>query len=916
MLTTRSTLQRIGLYALRLCEIGLLGLILAAVAGLALYRHYAQDLPDPATLAVHRPFETTRIYARDGQTLLYELFEDGQRTVVPLAEIPWSLKAATVAVEDAGFFTNPGVDLRGIVRALYLNREGQVLSGGSTITQQLVRNVLLPEAERSQQSYRRKIREAILAFRLSRQFSKDQILAMYLNEIYYGNMAYGVEAAAQSYLGRSARTLNLAEAALLAGLPQSPTNLNPVTNPQGARARQKVVLDLMVKQGFISQEQAAAASATPLSLRPAAVDIRYPHWVFYVRDQLERQFGPELVYRGGLRVVTTLDPQLQDLAQASARDQIAQLADRNATNAAVVVIDPRTSEILAMVGSVDYNNPAIDGQVNVALAPRQPGSALKPLVYAGALARDWTPATLIWDTPTDFGGGYRPENYDSRFRGPQRLRMALGGSLNIPAVKALEHVGLDAFLDLAQAMGITTLQDRDRYGLAVALGAGEVRLLDLTAAYTTFAGKGIARKPVAILRVTTGYGEALYSAVAEPGTPVFGQRSEQIAYLITHILSDNGARTPIFGPDSVMRLEGDRPAAVKTGTSNDFKDSWAIGYTPHLVVGAWVGNSDNTPMAEVAGANGAGQIWRAIMEAAHAGKPPQPFERPEGVVEAPICAATGRLANGCSDQVPEVFLSDRLPRDDQGQYVTMTLGRDGNCLATGATPKEERREVVFLVPPPEAREWALSSGLPRPPGAACAPPGEARATGVVTSSLAVAAIAAPAAGEVVGGAVTIQGSAAGQYFLSYGAGDSPSAWTPIASGPGGIARGFLGTWSTAGLAPGDYTLRLLVSLPGNPEQETRVKVRIDQKAVAVHILQPAPGTAVQQGRQVLLAAEASGPAVRVEFLVDDQVIGGQDGARASWGWNAFGAGQHTVVAVAITDSGERVRSQPLVIRVE
>src|SRR3712207_2623863 len=282
MARSRSPLHSIGLIALRLCELGLVSLIVAAVVGVALYRYYGDDLPDPAMLATHRPFETTRIFARDGQTLLYELFDSGQRTVISLADIPWSLKAATVAAEDADFLTNPGVDLRGIVRAIYLNREGQVVSGGSTITQQLVRNVLLPAHERGQQTYRRKVREAILAFRVSRHYSKEQILAWYLNEIYYGNMAYGVEAAAQSYFGHSARTLTLAESALLAGLPQSPTNLNPLLHGAAARARQKSVLELMVKHGYIAREQADAAYAETIQLRPAAVDIRYPHWVFYV----------------------------------------------------------------------------------------------------------------------------------------------------------------------------------------------------------------------------------------------------------------------------------------------------------------------------------------------------------------------------------------------------------------------------------------------------------------------------------------------------------------------------------------------------------------------------------------------------------------------------------------------------------
>lgn len=916
MLQQRSPLAWIGLIALRLCELALLGLILALIVGGALVRYYARGLPDPAALAARRPFETTRIYARDGQTLLYELFDSGQRTVIQLDEIPWALKAATIATEDAGFFTNPGVDLRGIVRAFYLNREGQVLSGGSTITQQLVRGVLLPPAERAEQSYRRKLREAILAFRLSRQFSKDQILKMYLNEIYYGNMAYGVEAASQSYFGHSAKTLTLAEAALLAGLPQSPTNLNPLLRPEAAKARQKTVLDLMVKAGYIDAGQAAAAYAQTIALRPAQVNIRYPHWVFYIRDLLERQYGPELVYRGGLKVVTTLDPAMQELAAQSAREQIAKLAARNARNAAVVITDPRTAEILAMVGSVDYNNAAIDGQVNVALAPRQPGSALKPIIYAGALAADWTPATIIWDTPTDFGGGYRPQNYDNQFRGPQRLRMALAGSLNIPAVKTLQHIGLQRFLDLAHAMGITTLQDRERYGLAVALGAAEVRLLDLTNVYTTFANQGLARQPMALLRVTTGYGEALPLPQAETPQPVFGSRSAQIAYLITDILSDNAARTPIFGPNSVMRLAGDRPAAVKTGTSNDFKDSWAVGYTPDLVVGVWVGNTDNTPMAEVAGANGAGQIWRAIMEQAHAGKPALPFARPEGIVEAPICASTGRPANGCSDQVAERFLADLTPNSDQSQYVTVTVGGAGNCLATDATPMSERRTAVFLQPPPEAREWARSAGLSQPPTVPCLPPGAPDATDVPTVPPAVAAITSPAAGEQIGGVVTVYGSAAGQYMLMYGLSAAPATWTTIVAGAGGVENGLLATWSTDALPGGAYVLRLIVALPGSPEQEARVPVNINHDALSVRLLQPAPDTVVRESSQLALAAEASGPAARLEFLVDDQLVGAGDGRNATTFWTAAGLGRHTIIAVAVGPDGQRVRSQPLIIKVQ
>jgi penicillin-binding protein 1C len=912
---TRSRLLWIGLLAIRVCELGLLALIIAGIAGVAVFRYYSQDLPDTASLASHRPFETTRIYARDGETLLYEVFDGGQRTLIPLADIPWAVQAATIAVEDAGFYTNPGVDLRGIVRAIYLNREGEVRSGGSTITQQLARNVLLPPGERTEQSYRRKIREAILAFRISREFSKDQILSMYLNEIYYGNMAYGIEAAAHEYLGRGARTLGLAEAALLAGLPQSPTELNPLLYPEQAKARQKIVLDLMVKAGFIDQAQANAAFAETIRLRPGSVDIRYPHWVFYVRDLLEREFGPDLLYHGGLRVTTTLDPRLQEIAMERARDEVAALADRNVHNAAVVVMDPTTAEILAMVGSVDYNNPAIDGQVNVALAVRQPGSALKPLVYAAALDADWTPATVIWDTPTDFGGGYRPENYDGTFRGPQRLRYALAGSLNIPAVKALQYVGLDRFLEIAHAMGITTLRDRERYGLAVALGAGEVRLLDLTTAYTAFAHGGLARPPVALLRVTTNQGETLLSAEPQDGRPVFGRRSAQIAYLISDILSDNAARAPVFGPESVMRLADDRPAAVKTGTSNDFKDSWAVGYTPDLVVGVWVGNNDNTPMQEVAGANGAGRIWRAVMELAHVDVEPRPFERPEGIVERPICASTGRLADGCPDQILERFLADVSTTDDGSDYITVTLGGDGSCLATEFTPPEEQRTAVFLRPPPDARDWLAGAAIPQPPTEPCPAPGVAQQSDDIAVPRSVAAIVSPRASEAVGGTVSIWGSAAGPYVLSIGEGENPSTWVSVAEGVGGVTNALLGAWNTESLAPGSYTLRLLVALPGNPQQDQRVVVRLAPDELAVRLILPTSGTVVRDTRSLLLAAETSGPAERVELLVDDQLVFGGDAPTITFEWTALGHGQHTIVAEAIGQDGTRVRSQPSIISV-
>jgi 1A family penicillin-binding protein len=911
---SRSPLGLLGLLLLRLCELALLGVVAGGLVGFAVFRYYSRDLPDPAQLATHRPFETTRIYARDGQTLLYEMFDAGQRIVVPLDQVPWAVKAATIATEDGDFYVNPGVDIRGIVRALYLNRQGSVMSGGSTITQQLARIVLLAPEERTEQSYSRKIREAILAFRLSRQFSKDQILSFYLNEVYYGNMDYGIEAAAQGYFGKSARDLSLPEAALLAGLVQSPTELNPLLYPEAAKARQQIVIDLMVKQGLITRQQGDEALAAPLTFQPGNVDIHAAHFVFYVRDQLERQYGADYLRRGGLRIITTLDPAIQGLAEQAASQHIAELQARNATNAAIVVIDPKTSEILAMVGSVDYNNPTIDGQVNVATSPRQPGSALKPIVYAAAMAKPggWTPATVIWDVPLDVNG-YRPMNYDSLFHGPQRLRYALANSFNIPAVKALQFVGVDAFIDLAHSMGITTLQERDTYGLAVALGAGEVKLLDLTAAYSTFANGGWARPPAAVLRVATNNGEVQYSYQPPQGMQTLGPNGEAVAYLISDILSDNDARTPMFGPNSVMRLPDDRPAAVKTGTSNDYKDSWAVGYTPSLTVGVWVGNSDNTPMQEVAGANGAGTIWRTIMERANEGKPPEPFARPSNVAEVPICRSTALVADGCADAVPERFIAGTEPRPQQGQYVTVTVGGDGSCLATDFTPVGERRQQTFLLAPPEARGF---SG-PQPPTQPCSAPASADGTATPDQPPAAAArISLPANGATLGGMINVRGTAAGMYTLSYGAGAAPTSWTPIANSLYAVSDGLLGVWDAASLPNGAYTLQLEVRLPGNPAQTTRITVQLNQGQLAVQLIQPAPDSKIAPDSRVQLQAEVKGPAASVEYLVDGQVVGRSDQPGAGWTWVASSRGRHTLTAVAVSADGQRVASSPVVVLVE
>ncbi len=806
-------------------KLTLLIFLCAVAGGMWLYYRYGSDLPDPQRIAEYRSFETTRIYARDGTTLLYELVgpQAGRRTPVAFEQIPQILKDATIAVEDAGFYENPGVDLRGIIRAALQNyQSGEIVSGASTITMQLVRNILLDPEERGERSYERKLREAILAFRVSREYGKDQILNIYLNENYYGAQAYGVEAAAQAYFSKHVWELTPAEATLIAGLPQSPTTYNPFSDFAAAKARQRVTLGLMVQHGFLTQAEAERIYAEPITLVPPRSDLIAPHFVFYVRDLLERRYGPDLLYRAGLRVVTSIDLAWQAEAQRIAQEQIAGLRERNASNAAVVMLAP-DGQILAMVGSVDYNAP--DGQVNVALAPRQPGSALKPFVYAAALQRGWTPATVIWDTPSRWvnadGIVYEPQNYDNAFHGPQRLRMALANSLNIPAVKTMEYVGVENFVEQMSRLGITTFDDPSRYGLAMALGSNEVRLLELTGAYNALrTGRFI--PPVAVIKVTNSRGEVLERWQPDRGKPAFGPQSEQIAYLITDILSDNQARRFMFGAGNVMELP-DVIAAAKTGTSNDFRDSWALGFSTDVTVGVWVGNNDSSPMHEVAGANGAGQIWRELMLRYHMGRPPTPFPRPAGVEELPVCADTGGLAGpGCPRPISELFVAGTGPTDVDVTYQTVRVGGDGSCLAASYTPASEVREVQYPLYPPEFREWAARNA-PQPPTELCPPPQQPAEALAVLSPIG-------AGGTISTTQVFVSGTARGPYALEIGAGAAPEQWQLVSQSSIAVDEGLLGVWNTTGLAPGDYTLRLRVVTPEGFAVTTQQTVRFEPPA--------------------------------------------------------------------------------------
>ncbi len=816
----RSTTLAQGLFVVTLA----LAIIFFLSPGLAFagYAYIAASLPSPEELRTRSvTFASTKIYDRNGG-LLYEVFDPrgGRRTMVGLKDISPYLRQATIATEDQHFYQHPGVDPIGIVRAVWQNvSERGIVSGASTIPQQLARTVFLSPEERTQRTLTRKIKEAVLATEINRRYSKDTILEIYLNTIYYGHLAYGVEAAAETYFGKTAAELSLAEAALLAGLPQSPAIYDPFTNPEAAKARQAIVLGLMVEQGYITPAQAEAARSEELRLVPQPGDMCAPHFVTYVRQLLEQKYGSAVLYQGGLQVYTTLDPRLQDIAERVAREQVAALADRHVTNAALVAMRPDTGEILAMLGSVDFFDPEIDGQVNVALRLRQPGSAIKPVTYVAAFERGWTPATLIMDVPTEFPDGanppYKPTNYDEKFHGPVLVRTALGSSYNIPAVKTLQYVGLPAFLEMAHRLGINSL-NRPDYGLSLTLGGGDVTLLELTGAYAVFANGGRRVPPVTVLRLLDNYGR-----VIEEYHPPEGQQviSPQHAYLITSILSDNEARTPAFGPNSVLKLS--RPAAVKTGTTDDWRDNWTIGYTPDLVVGVWVGNSDNTPMARISGVTGAGPIWHNFMEEALADTPPRDFPRPEGIVTVEICADSGTIPSPvCPRKKLEIFAAGQGPLGPEYDIHQMVrIDRTTGQRATEFCPENLVEEKYFQVYPPEGREWAEQHGIPQPPTETC----------TLHTGPAQVAIFQPLEGEQVEGIVPVVGRATmpdfSHYIVEYGVTHDPGGWGPV-SGPNStpVESGLLARWDTRGLHNMGHTLRVLVFDHRGTVVEARVHV--------------------------------------------------------------------------------------------
>lgn len=697
-------------------------LLLAALA--AGWYYLFRDLPSVDSLSSRLVQPSVRITDRNGG-LLYEFLpaEGGRHAALSFASIPQCMKDAAIAVEDRNFYANPGVDLAGILRALWINlRGGKTLAGGSTITQQVARNLLLGE-ELGTRSPRRKIREMVLAWQMTRKLSKDEILALYLNQTYYGGMAYGIEAASQTFFGKSAAELTLPECALLAGLPQSPSRYNPFTDPEAARERQLVVLGLMEKDGYISEQERTLAGEAALRYTETPYPIRAPHFVWMIKSQLdalEADGKINLAAQSGLIVRTTLDLRIQQIAEESVARQIKTLRDQspeqNVNNAAVVVLDPRTGEMLALVGSADYFNEDIAGAVNMATSPRQPGSAFKPFLYAQALdprgAARWTAATPLLDVTTTFPTheetSYTPKNYDGLEHGLVPVRLALASSLNIPAVITLQKVGIANTIHFAERLGITSLGDPNQYDLSLALGGGQMSLLELTGAYAVLADKGVKTDHPDLLDIRDADGNLLYESFPTPPLQILDPR---VVWLLSDILADDAARSLGFGRNSTLKI--DRPAAVKTGTTTNFHDNWTIGYTPDLVVGVWVGNSDYKAMKDVTGLTGAAPIWHETIRKVLEGKPKTDFTRPEGLVQAEVCALSGLLPTpDCGHTRTEWFIAGTEPAQPDNLYKRVAVDALTGALADDSTPAERRQTRIVLDLPITAQPWARAQNLP------------------------------------------------------------------------------------------------------------------------------------------------------------------------------------------------------------
>jgi membrane peptidoglycan carboxypeptidase len=872
--------------------VALFGLAIVAVAGAGIaafgvYRTYANDLLPPDEVIARQPSGGAQIFDRNGE-LLYEFVDDksGLRSPVKLEEIsPWMI-AATISTEDYSYWDNPGVNYKGLARAgleqlnILEPRSGQS-TGGSSITQQLVKNVYIDREDRYKRSYSRKIKETIYALELTDRYDKNQILEWYLNQISYGGLYNGVEAAALGYFGKSAKDLNLAEAALLAGIPASPSEYDPINNPEAARARRDQVLKLLQSRNTfdVTLEDGTDHEATriqvnddgttvdvtdtafylstvaPVEIVPQRFPVKAPHWVFtYIKPELERLFGEEALYSAGLRVTTTLDLELQRIAEASLERWISEFeASAQGHNGALVAIDPRTSEIVVMVGSRDYFRDDIEGRNNNAISLNSPGSTLKPFTYSAAFEHlGWGTETEILDTPVSFPDGdkaFVPRNPSGNFQGPISVRRALGNSLNIPAAKTAALVGVPDVAEMYRRFGLTTVGTDVPYGPAITLGGIDITLLDVTYGYTVFPNNGVMRgvpttlglgegfrelDPVSILQVVReSDGEVLYPETDDHRVKIQERRVVEpaVAYMVNDILSDPNAFCITYGCGS---LSIGREWGVKTGTSEPFEtlraigETWTYGYTTELVAGVWAGNSDNSPMYNITSTSISYRALRDFLVEALGDVPASTFEKPGGVVEMETCTPSGMKADAeCGRKVKNILADKHKPTDDDDWWSRVRIDIRDGLLATELTPQQFVQNRLSIAIPEElqgfrraqAQEWARYLNLGTAP--------DERSTGN-----APVRIDSPRNGTVLRRSVEITGKADSENFvayrLEYGLGAPPLEWKLIERSDDKVTGGELGEWDIDDLPDGEYTLRLVVEDAERGELSTFVIVYVGE----------------------------------------------------------------------------------------
>lgn len=793
---------------------------------------FAKDLPTPSKIANRKAVESTKLYDRTGTILLYET-GDQKRTIVTSDQLPQNLKDATVSVEDANFYKNHGFETRSIIRAVYNKVTGKRsnIQGTSTITQQYVKNALLT----SDRSMTRKIKELILSIELEFMYNKDSILTMYLNEIPYGNSTAGAEAASRMYYGKPAKDLTLAQAATLAAIPQAPTYYSPYgTHSEALIARRNYVLDRMVATGKISKEDAENAkkedtTTLGLALKPRKDAILAPHFAMYVLEQVAQQYGEEKIEKEGLKIITTLDYDKQKAAEEAITGGVNKIHQYGASNAGLVATDPKTGQVLAMVGSLDYFNTEIDGNVNITDSLRQPGSSFKPFTYSTAFKKpDFSPSRILFDFQTDFGGGYVPSNYDGKSHGPLTMRQCLDNSLNIPAVKTMSLVGMDNVIKTAEDMGITSLKDRSRYGLSLALGVAEVKPVEMAGAFGVFANNGVKQDLRSVIKITDSKGKVYYDF--EQKKPTGRQVLDpQVAYEMANVLSDNNARSIVFGTRTPLYFP-ERPVGAKTGTTSDFKDAWTVGFTPSISVAVWVGNNSGKLMRS--GADGsviAAPIFHAFIDKALANTPAEDFKKPDGIQTITVAKYSNKLpSEGTRETTTDIFASWQIPTERDDTSITVKVCKSNGKLAPDGLPANLTEDKNFSGGVHSERPdnpnwenpviaWAQANGY-----ASASPPTEYC---TASDSVPTITITTPANGSSVSGSTEITTS-----VTSIAAVKSAEFFVDDISIGSVSAAPFTKNYDFNTLSAGNHKLSVIVTDENGSTNRSDINITIEKKA--------------------------------------------------------------------------------------